>query len=125
MLIKQLGFAPRATLMAVVKKEETLRRIKEVEEEVKRLKEAATAQQDKILLDARREQFELKESLRQQAEKRHTEVQKEVEAVTRKETAKILAKGRKEAETLRAEAAESTDRAAEKLVEKFKGASSA
>ena len=108
-----------------MKKEETLRRIKEAEEEAKHQKEAALAEKDKILLSARREQFELKESLRQKAEKRAEQVLKKAGEEISKETEKILAKGRREAEALRATSAENIDRAVEQVIEKFKGAVSA
>ena len=108
--------------MTLMTKEETLRRIKEAEQEAKKLKEAALAKKDKILMEARSEQFEVKETHSKKGEKRAEQVLKKAEEETSKETEKILAKGRKEADALRAASAENIDRAVDHVIEKFKGA---
>ncbi len=108
--------------MTLMTKEETLRRIKEAEEEAKKLREATLVEKDKFLLEARREQFDLRESLRLKAEKRAGQILKKAEEETKKDTDKILAKGRKEAEALRAASAENIDHAVDHVIEKFKGA---
>ncbi len=103
-------------------KEETLQRIKETEAEVRRSRDAAQGQKDRILRDARKEAFELRETLRTEAEARQQVILTAGDAVTAREKEDILAEGRKEAEALRREAQVNIDRAVERLVEKFKGA---
>lgn len=103
-------------------REETLQRIKDVEAEVRQSKGTALDEKEKILREARREAFELRESLRAQAEKRQDEILKAGDTVTAREKETLLAKGRQEAEALRAEARSNIDRAVDRLIEKFKGA---
>lgn len=103
-------------------KEETLQKIKHAEEEVRRAKAAALEERDRMLREARREAFDLRESLRRSAEGRQEEILKTSEAAIAQEKEQILAKGRQEAEALRAEARANIERAVDLLVEKFKGA---
>lgn len=103
-------------------KEETLQRIKETEAEVRQSKQAALDEKERMLRDARKEAFDLRESLRLQAEKRQAEVLTAGDAATAREKEGILAQGQKEAEALRREAQSNIDRAVDHLVEKFKGA---
>lgn len=105
-----------------MKKEETLQRIKDAERQVRGSKESVLAERERILRDARREAFEVRETLRKQAEARHEEILRAAEATTSTETERVLAGGRKEAAALKARAEANTDRAIERLVEKFKGA---
>ncbi len=105
-----------------MRKEETLQRIKAAESQVRGTKETVLAERDRILRDARRDAFELRETLRRQAESRYAEILKEAEAVTSGETEAILAAGRTEADSVKAEAATNLDRAIDRLIERFKGA---
>ena len=106
-------------------KEETLQRIKDAEAEARRAKGTALEGKERILRDARKEAFELRESLRIEAEKRQDEILKAGDAEVAHEREGVLAKGRQEAEALHAEARSNLDRAADRLVEKFKGAANA
>ncbi len=103
-------------------KEETLQKIKDAEAEVRKAKTAAADEKERILRDARREAFELRETLRVQAEKRQDEILKAGDAAIAREKGAALEKGRGEAETLRNEARSNIDRAVDRLIEKFKGA---
>ncbi len=103
-------------------KEETLQRIKEAEAEVRQSRGTALDQKESLLREARKEAFELRETLRAQAEKRQEEIMRAGDAVTAREKEAILAKGRQEAEALRAQAGSNIDRAVDRLIEKFKGA---
>ena len=103
-------------------KEETLQRIKEAEAEVRRTKEAALEGKERILRDARKEAFELREALRAEGEKREEAILRAGDVETAREKESVLAKGRQEAEVLRTEARSNIDRAVDQLVEKFKGA---
>src|SRR2546426_12496179 len=91
-----------------MRKEETLQKIKAAESQVRGTKETVLVERDRILRDARREAFELRETLRRQAETRHAEILQEAEAVTARQTEALLATGRDAADSERAEAA--TDR---------------
>ena len=103
-------------------KEETLRQIKDAEARVRAAKTAAQAEGERVLRDARKDAYELRESLRAQAEKRQQEILRAGDAATAREKEALLAKGRQEAEALRAQAASNVDRAVDRLIEKFKGA---
>ena len=103
-------------------KEETLQRIKDPEAQARRTKGTALDEKERILRDARKAAFELRESLRNQADKRQDEIVKAGAAVTAREKEAVLAKGHQEAEALRAEAQSNIDRAVDRLIEKFKGA---
>ena len=103
-------------------KEETLRQIKDAEARVRQSKEAARAEGEKVLREARREAFELRESLRVQAEKRQQEILRAGDATTAREKEVLLAKGRQDADALRALAESNVDMAVDRLIEKFKGA---
>jgi V/A-type H+-transporting ATPase subunit G/H len=105
-----------------MRKEETLQKIKAAESQVRGTKETVLAERDRILRDARREAFELRETLRRQAESRYAEILKEAEAVMAGETARILAAGRREADSVKAKAATNLERAIDRLIERFKGA---
>ena len=105
-----------------MKKEETLHKIKEAEGQVTESKKTVLAERERVLRDARREAFELREKLRLEAEKRYEEIVREADVATARETEKLLAAGRAEAAKLRAEAEANLDRAIDRLIEKFKGA---
>lgn len=108
--------------MDSMQKEETLHRIKEAEEQVRREKTVALEERERVLREARRKGFELRESLRKAAETRQEEVFRQVDATTTGERERIVAGGRKQAETLRKEAEANIERAVDRLIEKFKGA---
>ena len=103
-------------------KEETLQRIKDAEAEARQVKAAALEEKERILRDARKEAFDLRESLRAQTEKRQDEILKASAAATAHEKEAVLAKGRQGAEALRSEARANIGRAVDRLIEKFKGA---
>ncbi len=103
-------------------REETLQRIKATEADVRASKGTALEDKERILREARKQAFELRESLRAQAEKRQEDILRAGDAVTSREKESLLAKGRQEAETLRGEARANIDRAVDHLIEKFKGA---
>jgi V/A-type H+-transporting ATPase subunit G/H len=103
-------------------KEETLQRIKATEEQVRRAKAGTLEERERILREARKEGFELRESLRGRAEKRQTEIMAASEASIAREKAALLAKGGQEADALRSEAHANVERAVDRLIEKFKGA---
>lgn len=103
-------------------KEETLQRIKDTEAGVRRTKDAALEEKDRLLRDARKEAFELRESLRAEGEKRQEGILTAGDAATAREKESILAQGRKEAEALHREAQTNIERAVDRLAEKFKGA---
>src|SRR2546425_12781454 len=105
-----------------MRKEETLQKIKAAESQVRGTKETVLVERDRILRDARREAFELRETLRRQAETRHAEILQEAEAVMARPTEALLGPGRGEADSGRAEAATNLERAIERLIERFKGA---
>ncbi len=105
-----------------MQKEETLHKIKETEEQVRREKAAAVEKRERILREARRQGFELRESLRKTAEQKQDEIVRKVDASTASERERVLAGGRKEAEVLRKEAEANVERAVDRLIEKFKGA---
>ncbi len=105
-----------------MKREETLAQIKEAEKSVRQAKDAAGNERERILREARREAFELRESLRKTGEARQEEVLRQGEAASVHEKEGVLAQGQKEAEALRAQANANVDRAVDRLIEKFKGA---
>lgn len=105
-----------------MQKEETLQRIKDAEEQVHRSKQAALEEKERILREARREGFDVRESVRLKAEKRQQQVLTESDASIAREKEQLLAKGRADAEKLRSGAHENLDRAVDRLIEKFKGA---
>src|SRR5690348_11728609 len=93
---------PRRSCM---RKEETLQKIKAAESQVRGTKQTVLGERDRILRDARREAFELRESLRREAESRYVEILREAEVVTARETEAIIAAGRRDADAVKAEAA--------------------
>ncbi len=103
-------------------KEETLQRIKDAEEQVRRSKAATLDEKERMLRDARKEGFELRESLRGRAEKRQEEILRASDASIAREKDALLAKGRQDADALRSEAHANVERAVDRLIEKFKGA---
>ena len=105
-----------------MRKEETLQRIKAAEAEVRRAKEAVLVERERILKDARREAFELREEFRQKAERRYEEIVRAAAAATSRETEELLAAGRRNAEALKAKAEANLERAIERLIARFKGA---
>src|SRR2546425_11111942 len=111
--------APRGSRM---RKEETVQKIKAAESQVRGTKETVPVERARILRDGRREAFELREALRRQAETRYAEILREAETATARQTEAILATGRDEAGSVKAEAATNLERAIERLIERFKGA---
>ncbi len=105
-----------------MRKEETLQKIKATEGQVRGMKETVLAERERILRDARREAFELREQLRREAERRHAEIIHEAESAIARETEQILAAGRRDADALKAKADANLGRAIDRLIEKFKGA---
>ena len=105
-----------------MRKEETLQKIKAAEGQVRGAKEAVLAERERILRDARRDAFELRERLRREAEKRHDEILREAEAPTAREAEKLRELGRKDAAARKAKAEANLDHAIKRLIEKFKGA---
>ena len=105
-----------------MRKEETLQKIKATEGQVRGMKETVLAERERILRDARRDAFELREQLRREAERRHAEIIHEAESVIARETEQILAAGRRDADALKAKAEANLERAIDRLIEKFKGA---
>lgn len=105
-----------------MEKEETLQRIKDAEEQVRQAKTATLEEKERLLRDARKQGFELRESLRGRAEKRQDEILRASEASIAREKEALLAKGRQDAAALRAEAHANVERAVDRLIEKFKGA---
>jgi len=105
-----------------VRKEETLQKIKAAEGQVRGTKEAVLAERERILRDARREAFELREELRRDAERRHAEIIHETDAAITSETQQVFAAGRRAADALKAKADANLERAIDRLIEKFKGA---
>lgn len=105
-----------------MQKEETLHRIKEAEEQICREKAAASDERERILREARRKAFELRESLRKEAEKRQEDVLGRAQASAATEREHILAAGRTEADGLRRQADANIERAVDRLIEKFQGA---
>ena len=105
-----------------MRKEETLQKIKATEGQVRGMKETVLAERERILRDARREAFELREQLRREAERRHAEIIHEAEVAIARETEQILAAGRRDADALKAKADANLERAIDRLIEKFKGA---
>ncbi len=103
-------------------REETLQRIKEAEEQVRRAKATTLEEKERTLREARKEGFELRESLRGRAEKRQAEILAASEASIAREKDALLAKGGQEADALRSEALANMERAVDRLIEKFKGA---
>ena len=105
-----------------MRKEETLQKIKATEGQVRGMKETVLAERERILRDARREAFELREQLRREAERRHAEIIHGAGAAIARETEQILAAGRRDADALKAKADANLGRAIDRLIEKFKGA---
>ncbi len=105
-----------------MKKEETLQKIKAAEGQIRSAKALAEAEREKILRDARRDAFELRESLRREAETRYEDILREADRATALETESILAAGRKRAAELLGQANRNLERAVDLLIQKFKGA---
>src|SRR2546428_5023608 len=105
-----------------MRKEETLQKIKATEGQVRGMKETVLAERERILRDARRGAFEVRDQLRREAERRHADIIHEAEAAIARETEKVLAAGRREAEVLTAQADADLARAIGRLTEKVKGA---
>src|SRR5947208_12873769 len=100
-----------------MRKEETLQKIKATEGQVRGMKETVLAERERILRDARREAFELREQLRREAERRHAEIIHEAESTIARETEQILAAGRRDADALKAKADANLERAIDRLIE--------
>src|SRR5437879_13919952 len=83
---------PRRSRM---RKEETLQKIKAAESQVRGTKETAPAERDRLLRDARREAFELRETLRRQAQPRYGVSLTEAGAATARQTEASLAPRRR------------------------------
>src|SRR2546428_12175080 len=104
-----------------MRKEETLQKIKATEGQVRGMKETVLAERERILRDARREAFELREQLRREAERRPAEIIHEAEAAIARETEKVLAAGRREADVLKAKADANPERPGGRLIQKVNG----
>jgi V/A-type H+-transporting ATPase subunit G/H len=103
-------------------KAETLLEIKGAEAEIRAAKEAAGRERDRIAREARREALELQERLRHEADERAGAILGDAEAALAKEREAILAKGRQQADALRAAGMANVDRALEVVLTKFQGA---
>src|SRR5438445_11567937 len=110
---------PRRSRM---RKEETLQKIKDAESQVRGTKETILAERERILRDARREAFELRERLRREAEAQSEAIIRTADEAVAREAETLLAAGRKDAAAWKAKADANLDRAIERLIEKFKGA---
>src|SRR5436309_13378822 len=123
----RVGRKPLRTSLVVprrshMRKEETLQKIKATEGQVRGMKETVLAERERILRDARREAFELREQLRREAERRQAEIIHEAESASARGQEKSLAAGRRDADALKAKADANLERAIDRLIEKFKGA---
>ena len=105
-----------------MKKEETLRRIKEAEDHIRRSKDEVLAEREKLLRAARRESLDLADALRAEAEDRGEAILKAAASAIAQEKEKLLDAGRKAAAVLRVHAEANVDRAVDRLIERFKGA---
>ena len=105
-----------------MKKAETLLEIKGAEAAIQDMKRAAEAERDRIVREARREALELQDRLRREADERAAAILQDADAVIGKERDAILAKGRAEAEALKAAGMANVDRAVEVVARKFQGA---
>ena len=103
-------------------KAETLLEIKGAEAEIRTTKEAAEKERDVNAREARREALELQERLRREADERAAAILRDAEAALAKERDAILAKGRQQADALRAAGMANVDRAVEVVLTKFQGA---
>ncbi len=89
---------------------------------IRQEKAAALEERERILREARRTGFELRESLRKTADQKQEDVLRQADASTAAEKERILAAGRKDAEALRRQAEAGIERAVDRLIEKFQGA---
>jgi len=103
-------------------KAETLLEIKGAESEIRTMKGAADRERDRIAREARREALELHEQLRRGADERAAAILRDAEAALAKERDAILAKGRQQADAVRAAGMANVDRAVEVVLTKFQGA---
>jgi len=110
---------PRAVRMG---KEETLLKLKEAESQIRSVKDAAEQEREQVLRNARREALELRERLREQAEARYREILAAAEGPLKAERERILAAGHSEAAKLTARGQANVERAANIVLEKFRGA---
>jgi len=103
-------------------KEETLLKLKEAESQIRSGKDAAEKEREQVLRNARREALELLEKLREQGEVRYREMLAVAEGPLKAERERILATGRAEAARLIARGQANVERAANIVLEKFRGA---
>jgi vacuolar-type H+-ATPase subunit H len=97
----------------------TLDKLKATEEEIRKTKREAAELKERILRDARKEALEILEDAKREAEAEYEAYVKSVEEDAAKEREVILAKGRREAEAVRARAQERLDLAVAHLVRRF------
>ncbi len=101
---------------------ETLQRIKDAEAKVTTMKQEAEAEKVRILKDMRREELELQDTLRKEAEAQYNKVIAEARNTASKEREQIIVKGKHEAESVKAEGMKGFEQAVAWLVKRFKGA---
>jgi len=118
-------FKKRAAMRAPgtsLKKAETLSEIKKVEGTIRAMKQEAVNERDRITREARREALELQDKLRKEADARAAEILRAAEGQISREREAILARGRRDAEALKAAGMANVDLAADVVVQKFQGA---
>jgi vacuolar-type H+-ATPase subunit H len=103
-------------------KAETLLEIKRAETEIRGMNEAAEREKERVLREARREALELQERLRLAAEEHAAAILRSAETDLAKDREAVLAKGRMEADAVRASGAKNVDRAVEVVLSRFQGA---
>ncbi len=86
------------------------------------MKEAAERERERIIREARRDVLELQDKLRRDAEDRAAAILTRAEEAIAKEREAILAKGRREAEALKAAGMANVEKAIGLVVQKFQGA---
>lgn len=102
-----------------MKKVETLERIKDAEEQAKKMKSDALKEKEKIIRNAKRESLFVLENMEKKATELHKEKLSEVEADIQRERGRLLEDGRKQAETLKAEASSRIGEAVDSLIKRF------
>ncbi len=103
-------------------KEETLRRIKQVEAQIRTMMEEAEREREATLRNARREALELTEQFQAKAEASYREIVSAAEAEIESEREKLLAAARQDAARMTTQGKANVDRAVDLVVGKFRGA---